>query len=262
MIKNLKICEKNTIMPCDQRTYSSFKLSDIAQPEDGYRHSIDPILLAGMTPLETDDRIILDFGTGCGIIPILLANRYPDRKFFGIEIQEELYGFAEKNVISSGFSKQITLLHRDINSLSGTDIPQADLILSNPPYKAIGSGRVCPGNSRAIARHEIAITLDSLVSNASKRLKPQGRFAVIFPAQRLTELICTLRTHNLEPRQMRMIHPLAGKDAKLVMIWATKGGGQGLKILAPLFLYDSPNAQSAEVTACLASNSYNCLKES
>lgn len=230
---------------------ASLKSIKIDQPENGYRHSIDPVLLVGTTKLEKKDQTILDLGSGCGIMPILLASRYPDRTIYGIEIQEELHRIAEKNVTKNGMSRRITLLHRDITTLNGGEVPPADLIFSNPPYKAMGSGRICPNAQRATARHEITLTLNSLVRSVSKHLKPMGRFAMIFPAQRITDLMTTLRQHRMEPRTLRMIHPRPGQEARLVLVWAIKGGGPGLTVSPPLHIYDSQDLYSQEVKAFL-----------
>ena len=77
----------------------------IEQAEDGYRYSIEPFLLASFVHLPSNCRI-LDLGTGCGIIPLLLETRGMIKEIVGIEIQSTLYNLAVKNVSRNGVSNK------------------------------------------------------------------------------------------------------------------------------------------------------------
>ena len=124
------------------------------QPRHGYRFSIDAVLLAHQVRLQSEETV-LDLGTGCGIIPLILAYRHPDIISFGIEIQKELAHIAIANVDANHLQNQIRVLCRDMRRLKPEDIGgPVDLVVCNPPYHKPKSGRINPDRQRAIARHE------------------------------------------------------------------------------------------------------------
>ena len=124
----------------------------IIQNDEGYRYSIEPFLLADFAVLRSGQEV-LDIGTGCGIIPLLMVNRESKLKITGIEIQSSLAAIAKKNVSKN--KKQIKILNGDFLDKKLTfSTEQFDLIISNPPYRKINSGRMNLNEGKAIARHE------------------------------------------------------------------------------------------------------------
>lgn len=205
------------------------------QPENGYRFSMDPLFLADYVKPEKGQKI-LDIGTGSGIMPVLLALKYPEVQITGVEIQEELAETAVKNVILNHLEKNISILQRDINKtdlihINGTQ----DIIIANPPYKKKGSGRLNHNMQKAIARHEINLTLDELVQSVKKLLSPKGCFYLIYPAERLSELICILCQFSIVPDKIRFIHTKKNAAAKRVMVKCINNGRGTITVLPPLF---------------------------
>ncbi len=219
----------------------------IIQSKKGYRFSIDAVLLSNHILPKPGDKII-DLGTGCGIIPLLIASKYTDIKIYGIEIQKKLAETANLNVVENSMTDKIKILSMDMKELSFnmTDGP-ASIIISNPPYRRITSGRINPDSQRAVARHEIKITLNQMIKTASKMLKTAGKFVTIYPAERIVDLLSAMRKENLEPKFLRCIHSEPGKEAKLIIISANKRGGRGTKILPPLFIYKKDGEYTDEV---------------
>ncbi len=206
------------------------------QPEDGYRFSMDTVFLADYVKPEKGQKI-LDIGTGSGIIPVILALKYPEVQITGVEIQEELAETAIKNVILNHLEKNISILHRDINKtdlihINGTQ----DIIISNPPYKKKGSGRLNHNMQKAIARHEINLSLDELAQSVKKLLSPEGCFYLIYPAERLSELICILCQYRIVPDQIRFIHTKKNAAAKRVMAKCIRNGSGTVTVLPPLYV--------------------------
>ncbi|MBF0572615.1 MAG: methyltransferase [Desulfamplus sp.] len=199
----------------------------IEQPDKGYRFSIDPFLLvADITPKEGEE--ILDIGTGCGIMPLLLATKYPCINITAVEIQNELAEIAQNNIKINNLCRRIKLTNNDIKEVQLKEFEPLyidkhnttkhsnfrtnsivncgfDRIISNPPYKKRGSGRLNSDIQKAIARHEIRLTLDELIFNAARFLKIDGILNLIYPFCRLKELLHTISKYSIEPIQIKYV---------------------------------------------------------
>jgi tRNA1Val (adenine37-N6)-methyltransferase len=219
----------------------------VQQSIAGYRFSIDAILLAGhlRPPAGTT---IVDLGTGCGIIPLILAYRHADTCHFGIEVQPELAELAERNVRANHFEDRITILCQDMTRLPAAPLTApVDIVISNPPYRKVDSGRINPHPQRAVARHELAICLRRLVETARRMLNPGGRLMIIYPAQRTTDLLFQMRRQGLEPKFMRTIHSSSPAPAKWIIVEGVRAAKPGLIVAAPLFVYRGNGCYSDEV---------------
>jgi tRNA1Val (adenine37-N6)-methyltransferase len=206
------------------------------QKKGAYRFSIDPILLANFILLKGRERM-LDIGTGCGIIPLYMSARHPDNEFTGVEIQRELFDLAAKNIRIND-CRNVQFLNGDIRTASRKVNAPFHVIVSNPPYVKKDTGRKSPQHSRYVARYESLLDLDSLCAASTSLLCNKGRLYLIYPAQRLAELVATAKAYDLEPRRLRLIHPRASEPANLFLIECLKGGGTALKVEKPLYIYD------------------------
>jgi len=112
-----------------------------------------------------------------------------------------------------------------------------DLVISNPPYRKSGSGRINPDSQKALARHEIHVTLEDVVRTARRLLRTAGRFVVVYPAERLTGILTRMRCAGIEPKQLCMIHSGRKTPAKLMVVEGVRGGRPGMKIAPPLIIY-------------------------
>jgi len=219
----------------------------VKQERSGYRFSIDSILLACHAGPHPGDKV-LDLGTGCGIIPLILAYREPNLNIFGIEVQKELADIAGSNVEENHMGDIITILCKDMKELKNDMISgPVDLIISNPPYRKVESGRINPDMQRAVARHEIKISLDDITATVRRVLRTAGRFVTIYSAERITDLLTHMRSAGIEPKFLRMIHSNIETEAKLIIVEGIKGGRPGVKIGPPLLIYDERGAYIQEV---------------
>ena len=210
----------------------------LLQAENGYRYSLDPILLARFVKVKQGARVV-DLGTGAGILPLLLARLSDAAEFIGIELQPELAARAGRNVELNSLQARVRILREDIRNIR--DIFPAndvELVISNPPYRQPASGRVAPNNERAAARHELSGGLIDFVAAARWLLKNGGLFAVIYLAERLPELMGRMVSAGIEPKRLRMIHPRQGEAAKMVLLEGRKGGRPGLLVENPLYIYE------------------------
>ncbi|MBW2709317.1 MAG: methyltransferase domain-containing protein [Deltaproteobacteria bacterium] len=204
----------------------------LIQSRDGYRFSIDAVLLSQFVTLRPGD-VVIDLGTGCGVIPLILLLTKPVGHVFGLEIQAELITQAARNARLNGFLERMDVVRGDFRHppfYPGF----ADLVVCNPPYRKINSGRINPHPQKAIARHEILASLDDLLQAAAALLTKKGRFALVYPAVRLAEVFVCMRRFHLEPKRVRIHYPDLESSAKLALIEATLGGQPGLEILPPL----------------------------
>ena len=224
----------------------------VMQSRAGYRFSIDSVLLAFHAAPRPGDKV-LDLGTGCGIISLIMAFREPDIRIFAVELQTELAGLAEANVGQNRLANRIQVMHTDMRLLKPnmTGGP-ADLIVCNPPYRRPGSGRINPAQQRAVARHEIEVSLIDILETARRMLRTAGRFVVIYSVERTTDIISCMRSEQIEPKFMRMIHSTRNSEAKLVLIEGVKGARPGLKVTPSLIIYDDTGDYTEEVKPMFA----------
>jgi len=186
---------------------------------------------------------IVDLGAGCGILPLLLARLSDAEELIGIEIQSELAERAMRNVQLNNLQDRVQILPGDIRNIRNLlPVSSVDLVVSNPPYRLPSSGRIAPDNERATARHELSGGLVDFVAAAKWLLKAGGRFAVIYLAERLPELMAEMVAARIEPKRLRMVHSRQDAPAKIVLLEGCKGGRPGLKVEKPLYLYKTDSA--------------------
>lgn len=213
----------------------------ILQPENGYRYAIDPFILAAQIYFK-NARNAVDIGCGCGILPILLADQYPELKIVGVEIQEELAHYARKNVRENNHENRITIITEDIHTYSQKcSFKKNDLVVANPPYKKRGTGRLNPDSGKAIARHEIMLDLPGVIKSAHHLLSTSGHLYIIYPADRLPDIICTAHRFRMGLCFLRFIHTRPDQEAIRVVACLGKTAGTQCRILQPFFIYDLSN---------------------
>lgn len=205
----------------------------IIQSRQGYRFSVDALLLAEFVSIKSED-FVVDLGAGCGIISLFLALKSEAGFIFGLELQEELASQARRNIMLNELEKKITIIQGDLRHLPVAP-GFAHVVVCNPPFRKEKSGRINPDSSKAIARHELAVSLDDIVAAGKALLKPGGRLALIYPADRLAEVFANMKIQDLEPKRLQIVFPDSASHAKLAMIEGRLQGKSGLKILPPIF---------------------------
>jgi tRNA1Val (adenine37-N6)-methyltransferase len=226
----------------------------VYQNKDGYRFSVDAVLLSSFATMRYA-RHIADLGTGSGIIGLLLARKYPRASVTLVELQESLYRLAVKNIATNHLEDRVTAVMSDIRHLKESFEPMMyDLVVSNPPFRKPTTGKLSVGEERSIARHELALKFSELAAGASHLLKAKGRFFMIYHPERLLDAVDSLRLFRLEPKRIRFVHNDAGAESKIVMIEAVKEARPGVKIERPLFIYNTDGSYTAEVSGMYGDN--------
>lgn len=210
----------------------------VFQKKRGYRFSVDAVLLASFVSLKSRSKAI-DLGTGSGIVPLLLANRFLHVLWTGLEIQEDLARLAARSVALNNLQERINIVHGDARKIKNLFPPHSfDAATFNPPYRKINSGRVNPDEERAIARHEIKGSLKVFLQAAGYLLKPAGKVFAIYPAKRMIELVACFRAASIEPKRMRFVFSDNQSDAAFVLAEGRTGSREELKIESSLFIYN------------------------
>jgi len=209
----------------------------VYQRKYGYRFSIDSVLLAKFVKISKKIQKIADIGAGCGIIGLIIAKTYPWLKVDLYEVQESLVELCKMNVILNNLNNRVEVFKYDITKLNNPKITQTyDAIVTNPPFRKIGSGKISPIDEKAIARHEIKLTLQNLMKKCVLLLKNKGKIFIIYDTTRMAELLYTMRLYNLEPKRLKLVYPKKGYIATMVLVEGIKYGGIELKVEPPIFL--------------------------
>ena len=219
----------------------------VTQPKKGFRFTLDSLLLADFCRIKPRDRI-LELGAGTGVISLLLAKKFPKARFVADEAEPQAYDLLCCNVEENCLSDRISPVDQDVKYLSRSIAPGAfDLIVTNPPYTRMGTGRKSPSAARQTARQDENAPLTAWL-DCQDLLKNKGRFFLVFPARRMMELISFMRGRSLEPKRIRFVHPFQDKPASLILLEAVKSGGTGLDVLPPLIVHGPGGKYSKELT--------------
>lgn len=219
----------------------------IIQNPEKFCFGMDAVLLSGFAKVKPGGKV-LDLGTGTGIIPILLAGKTEAGKISALEIQEESADMARRSVALNHLENKIDIVTGDIKE-AGTyfDAASFDVITCNPPYMIGQHGLKNPDAPKAIARHEILCTLEDVVRESARLLKPGGNLFLVHRPFRLAEIICTLTKYKLEPKRMQLVHPYIDKEPNMVLIEANRGGRSRMQVEKPLIVYKEPNVYTDDI---------------
>lgn len=221
----------------------------MVRSQGGYRYALDPFLLCDFAQLRAGERVA-DLGCGTGIIPLLLAGATAVEIIVGVEVQPELVACARRNVELNSMERRVEIVQGDVRSLDGDVLSSGrfDVVVSNPPYRVPGRGRVAPDPERAACRHELYGGLRDFLRAAALLLRGKGRLYMVYLAERLPELLSEMRRLHLEPKRMRLVHSRETAEARLVLVEARKDGRPGMQVDAPLIIY-AGDKYTAEVTS-------------
>ena len=206
----------------------------IVQKSDYFKFSLDSMLLANFVNINMADSKLLDFCTGNCPIPIILSNSI--KNIVAFEVQKEIYELGDESLTLNNINN-VKLINDDIKNIGNYyEEGYFDIITCNPPYfKVIDSSRINDNNVKAIARHEILIKLEDIVSLAYKFLRDKGKLYIVYRPDRLMELLKLFDKYRFGVKKLQCCYNNSESLSSMILIEAMKNGHDDLKILAPLY---------------------------
>lgn len=229
----------------DDLEYKGLK---IIQNKNGFCFGIDSILLSDFAKEIKHGSIVIDLGTGTGIIGILLCAKTKLSKVIGIEIQEKVYEMAKRSIRLNNMEDKFQVINENITNIENRlELETFDAVVTNPPYKKVGTGLTNDNTEKLISRHEITANLEDFIKISSKLLKDKKSLYMVHRPDRLVDIIEILRKYKLEPKNIKFVYPNIEKEPNLILIKATKNAKPFLKVEKPLYVYNEKGNYTKEI---------------
>ena len=227
----------------------------IFQDDEAFLFSLDSVILANFVSIRLTDKNIVDLCSGNAPIPMLLSFR-TNANILGVELQKCIYDLGYESIISNKMDKQISFVNCDIKDLLDVGYEgKYDVVTCNPPYFKYKEGSLINQNeNKMIARHEVCTNLEEVIKISSYILKTNGTMALVHRPERLMDILFLMRKYNIEPKKMRFVYSKEKRDANMVLVEGSKNGKAGLKMLAPLIVYDNNGEYTEEVRKMFGSD--------
>lgn len=209
----------------------------------------DTFLLSSFPRLRAEHRVC-DLCSGTGLLGLLLLQRQSRLRVTGVELLPTAARLLEKAAAVNGLTDRLSVCCADLRKVQAF-YPSGcfDLVVCNPPYYSVGAGRLPASTARQAARAEVSCTLEDICRAAAWLLRWGGSFCLVHKPERLTDLLCALRAHSMEPKRLRLVCKTAGQAPSLLLLEGRRGGKPGLTIEAPLILQDENGSPTAELDA-------------
>ena len=220
----------------------------LMQPREGYRVSMDTVMLAACVPAKPGERVI-EGGVGSAGAALCLARRVPGVIVHGIDIQDDMLDFARRNIAYNGLAAQVSVEKGCITDLSGPEATY-DHVMVNPPYLADGKGIRPPAATKGLAHMDSSAALKDWVRFCIHRVRNRGTVSIIYRADRVDEVIAQLYRRVGEIKIMPL-WPRFGSPAKRVIIQGRKGVHGTASILPGLALHGEVERYTREAEAIL-----------
>ena len=202
---------------------------------DNHIFGTDAILLSNFAKAKPNDKMV-DLGTGCGIIPLLMMRDGNLKTAVGVDISEEATDLAQKTKEELNLEK-FTVINSDLKDLKGkVDFGCHTLVTCNPPYKANGAGLQNPNERHKVARHEVECSLEDIIKVSAKLLQTTGRLCMCHRPERLCELLKLMSDNKIEPKRLRLVCQRKGEEPWLVLVEGKRCAKSGMRIDPVLYI--------------------------
>ena len=197
------------------------------------------MLLAHFVHLRKNARV-LDLGSGCGTLGLLLCGKDQTCTVTGIEITEDAHKAAEDNILRNSLSARLESICADLRDLPGDFTGRFHCCVSNPPYFSGGPA----SKQTPLARRDDCCPPEELCRSAAKALQYGGDFYLVHKPEKLAQLIACGAAPGLEAKHLRLIRHKEGGPITLILLQLRKGGKPGLQITENC-LFDSLGGETA-----------------
>ena len=237
----------NNLKPEERLEDLQIKGYEIIQSPGRFCFGMDAVLLSSYAKVRKRE-LALDLGTGTGILPILLEAKNEGEHYTGLEIQEESADMARRSVSHNGLEDKIDIVTGDIKEASGIfGAASFHVITTNPPYMIGEHGLKNENEALYIARHEALCTLDDILRESARLLKPKGRFYMVHRPFRLPEILAKMSAYGIEPKRMRLVYPHIDKEPNMVLLEGLRGGRPRMQVEPPLIVYRKDGEYTEEL---------------
>ena len=223
-----------------ERTETMLKNIKIIQRNDFQNFTLDSVLIGDFVKINRKSKKILDIGTGCGVIALILANR-SKAEIVGVELQEIMADIAKENVQKNELGDRLKIKQGDIKNYREIfKRDEFDVVVTNPPYFEFKGNinQINDLDQLAKARHNVDLSLGEIVEASAFVLKNGGSFNMVFRVERLVEVFEIMRKYRLEPKRLVNVFTKRDGESKICLIEGIKDGEKGLKVENPNFVYE------------------------
>ena len=239
--------EENRIL--EDETLEDLQLNGLKliQKKNNFRFGMDAVLLADFARIHPRDHVV-DFGTGTGILPLLLIGRGKGESFTGFEIQQDMAEMAKRTMRLNHLEDCVSILCADIAQAPELISPcSIDAVICNPPYGMPGTVMLSQSASLTTARHQKKHTLQQFFTSAFRILRGKGRLFLVYPASQMFSLMTELKKAHLEPKHFRLVYPDLSHPANLVLLEAVKDARPLLQPMPPLIVNNEKGSLTNEL---------------
>lgn len=210
----------------------------LIQNTEAFCYGIDAVLLADFAKVKPGRRVC-DLGTGTGVIPLILSHKTEASELIGVEVQEESFLRAQRNVELNHLQGRVRMICCNVKDISSSlDRGCCDVVVSNPPYMGTVNGLKNDATEKTIARHETTADLRDFMEAASFVLKEKGDFYMVHRPNRLVDICQIGRELRMEPKHMQFVSPKRDAKPNILLVHFVKYGNAELKMMEPLSVYD------------------------
>lgn len=235
-----------------------------SQFQNGYRFSVDAVLAAHFHTPSKGERV-LDLGAGSGVIGLIMMYRWRKRiaKLNSLELQPELCELTNKNYAENNFDDTCSCYQGDVKQILKIFEPESfSLIVCNPPFYRLETGRQSLDVQSKIARHQITADILEFTRGAAAVLKNGGSAVFIYPAEQFVELSTALVASRLEIKELQFVYsyPNEQVNARLVLVRCVKNGGRGVLVREPFYIYHQKNGEYSKQMKKLFAPTTACFR--
>ncbi len=224
----------------------------LCQHRDGYRFNLDAVLIAhfAMAGREASRRHgVLDLGTGCGVVALLIKHHRPAWQVEAVELQPALAQLAAQNALRNGL--EVAVHQGDLRQPPAGWRGRWKLVVSNPPYFDAESGHVSEMGERALARHDATARPEDLARSLRFLLADDGAGCLVYPAARLGLLLAACAAERLMPTRLCFVHSRVDAPAGVVLVEVQPRSRRPLVVTPPLVVHAPEGGYSREVRVML-----------